>query len=486
MINKMNEFALKGYLYNEIGRLETKETELENEILIRDILMEIVEILNSNIENIADNLLLLNLQIPLVCTRKAGMKIYDKLYDIVYMLNGCKKIMDEEEFLENRDYKKYLKCFNSTKHYFEEELNKINIEIENINKIYNFDTKISCRKTLTAFKYNQVISEEQIVELSKTFEWSNLDMDNRIRAIEIIRRHNELVINKRQNSNRISKSQVSLMLDKEFDNYDDIYIEDLHDKKIYDVSAQTYINLINECNDVDEIETYLDKPSEMGNEEDILEYDYIMTKIIKYYQQRMIEIREMIYDKDFYIDEEYRDIIVEDFNTLVSKYNRIRYIYNIEKYKYEREIVSNIGEKPDVNNVFYASPLGSKKTYLENDMEDATNENLDILPILIKKLKTNTLTTKERKTLNENKSLKKARELRKGQIRIFYFHLNNNNYLIVGVGTKKDNNDMNLCTRMAKRNRNINIEEISEQERAEKTYQKMLEYVKENKRSGNR
>src|SRR5699024_10156805 len=135
--------------------------------------------------------------------------------------------------------------------------------------------------------------------------------------------------------------------------------------------------------------------------------------------------------------------IVDDFNKLNSIYNRIRYIYSQENLLVSNKEIKEVKEIK--NNIFYASPIGSEKTYLENDVENnITEENLEKVSLLIDKLKTDTLSEEENKDLTKNKKYRGYKELRKDQIRVIYRHINNNNYLIIGVGTKKTDNDLTL------------------------------------------
>ena len=138
---------------------------------------------------------------------------------------------------------------------------------------------------------------------------------------------------------------------------------------------------------------------------------------------------------------------------------------------------------PTVNNILYAKTKNNK-IYIMDDITKISEENLLKVKILLNKLRTNTLSGNESKALIENKKLKGYRELRKDQIRIVYLHLGNNNCLIIGVGTKKADNDLNFYNKMVEREASLKIEDYAKE--ADKITEKINSYVKKNQRKGSR
>lgn len=72
----------------------------------------------------------------------------------------------------------------------------------------------------------------------------------------------------------------------------------------------------------------------------------------------------------------------------------------------------------------------------------------------------------------------------KKQIRIVYLHLGNNNCLIIGVGTKKADNDLNFYNKMVEREASLKIEDYAKE--ADKITEEINSYVKKNQRKGSR
>ena len=87
-----------------------------------------------------------------------------------------------------------------------------------------------------------------------------------------------------------------------------------------------------------------------------------------------------------------------------------------------------------------------------------------------------------------NNILKKQLELRDDQVRVIFYPLTDNNYIIVGVLTKKKDNDNDGYSKMAFRNKEIDIstEEkyIKEQERSKEVEERYTKFIEDKKRKG--
>ena len=108
---------------------------------------------------------------------------------------------------------------------------------------------------------------------------------------------------------------------------------------------------------------------------------------------------------------------------------------------------------------------------------------------LINGFKKNTLRRKEVASFTSvDRSMASFFELRDDQIRIIFYSLGNNNYVIVGVLVKKKDNDLNAYNKMANRNKNIDIsdEEKYQKEllKAKEVEKRYLRFIEENKRKG--
>lgn len=275
-----------------------------------------------------------------------------------------------------------------------------------------------------------------------------------------------------------------MILDTEFDKFEDIYVENSNFKKEYNNIFELYKNFIDNVSNPEDIKEIIDKPS-LEENPNIERFEYIMIKLLNYYQSKMLEIKNIIYDEDCYCNEDFKKEIIQEFNIIRSRYRKIMYVYNTEKLKLERQDILDT-ELPTVNNLFFAQTI-SGNIYVESDIMEIAKENLGKVSLLLNKLRTNTLAGSESKALIENKKFKGYKELRKDQIRIIYTHLSDNNYLIVGVGTKKTDNDLTLYKKMIDRNINYDLSnfECSLNEN-DKVKIKIDDYIKENQRKGSR
>ena len=120
-------------------------------------------------------------------------------------------------------------------------------------------------------------------------------------------------------------------------------------------------------------------------------------------------------------------------------------------------------EIPVVNNLFYAFPNGKTEqdlSYFEKDIEKVPKEYLSKVKKGLDMLRTGTVYGSFGKTFNSNnKNTKGYSEIRDDQIRIIYKHLTDNNYLIMGVFTKKDDNAPRIYDNICNRPSNIILEE---------------------------
>lgn len=135
---------------------------------------------------------------------------------------------------------------------------------------------------------------------------------------------------------RIEKTQIEMMLDTEFDKFNMIYIENKDDKSEYDNIFELYKSFIDCIENPEDIKEIIDKPS-LEEKPNVEKFEYVMVKLINYYQSQMIEIKNMIYEEDSYCNEELKREITREFNILKHKYQKIMYVYNTERLKLEKK-----------------------------------------------------------------------------------------------------------------------------------------------------
>lgn len=489
MKSNMNEEILKSFLDNKMDELEKQKNDLEEYEIEKSILEDIIlSISVDDYDEVLNNTKALWFQLPLIYDKNISYKIIDKLYDVLYNIKAYKKIYDENDLEEEQEYQNSIKKFNSIKTMFKKRKNDVEKQINYINNICNKYTLKQLKRIVNSLEYEQIINSEQIEVLSKMLFSSNFEIKDQIIAMELIKIHNINIKNKLSKVPSISETSILDMLNVEFYSFDKPYIDDLRKRKEYDIETKTLKVLVEQSDDENDMEEIIVKPSEI-DEYDEEKFDYIMIKNIIQLEEKLNEFIELIKEREFYMDEECAEEITINYNNTKRKYDKLIDIYIKEKSNMQKKDVEK--EKlPTINNIFYASNSSNSKSYLEQDLENIAEENLDKVRYLINGLRTDKLNPLERKNITNNNKYKECLELKKDQIRVIYKHINNNNYLIIGVATKKDNNDMTLLTKMAKRNSYIDIstrENLArEMVKSEEIKGKVLLYIENNKRKGSR
>ena len=480
----MIKTELKVILTNHINNLESLKEE-SYDIEMEEVLYNhLFKTLNSSDYNkIYEHIDMSCLLISSLFESNLAKNINDKLFDIIYNLQQIENICGEDA-IEEKEFQMNLKNLETLKKFLNQNYQKIISRKKEIEKVYSFNKLIFTKRILSELNYSQIINNFEISNLKYILDDADVSIEDQVRITEIIRKHNMLIANKLQNSRRLEKTQIEMMLDTEFDNYENIRIANNKDKREYDNIFELYKNFIECVDNLEDIKEIIDKPS-LEENPNVEKFEYVMVKLLNYYQSQMMEIKSMIYEDDSYYNEELKREITKEFNILKHKYQKIKFVYNTEKLKLERKEIIDT-ELPTVNNIFYARTT-SDNIYIEDDITEITNENLKKVRILLNKLRTDTLSLNESKPLIENKKFRGYKELRKDQIRIIYTHLGDNNYLIVGVGTKKTDNDLTLYTKMINRNVNYNLDNIEDcLEESEKIKVKVNEYIEQNQRKGSR
>lgn len=146
-----------------------------------------------------------------------------------------------------------------------------------------------------------------------------------------------------------------------------------------------------------------------------------------------------------------------------------------------------IDEKEEKNHIFYAF-RNENTTYLEKDLEGFNPHYLEKVNRLINRFKLGKLSRDEIKGLKSNNILKKQFELRDDQVRVIFYPINENNYIIVGVLIKKKDNDNDGYSKMAFRNKEIDISTpekyMIELEKSKKVEERYLKFIEDKKRKG--
>lgn len=336
------------------------------------------------------------------------------------------------------------------------------------------------RKILSGYKYGGLINNNQIKLLEQVMNEEKVKSEYQVRIFEQTRIHNDT-----QKNQKISYT-VLKMLDEDIKLYEFTNLETFDFKNKVDSMIKFYLQMIKKSDDIKEL--YEIFPTLKDQTISYEEFDYTFKKILNELILLLHESKEAISKKDIYNDIELRKVVIAEYNEIKQKYNKILYYFNTEILYYK---TNNIVQEESYNNLFYAFPPNGRESYIEKDLKDIPEEYLEKVKKLLDKLKENNLNSSEITVFrNTNKRLKNFQELRDDQVRILFKRIFDNNYLIIGVGIKKTDNDLKMYFNLSNRNQEIDITDSL-------TYNRNLEissmieenidsYIKNNSRKGTR
>lgn len=223
------------------------------------------------------------------------------------------------------------------------------------------------------------------------------------------------------------------------------------------------------------------------------EFNYILVKILDDLQDSLITFYELLIEKEIYTNMHERIEAIKSYYNALDRYITIsKYYDSINTYEeddIDTQTISKENKPKEVKTVIYSHSPNSSKARIISDMKDIPHEYYTQVTDLIDRFKSDDLQKGEIKQLQNNRHLDKLTELKNDQIRITLRHIKGNLYCIMGVATKKDNNDMHMYNTMA--NRLMPLVNTDESLKKELEFAKIVEtelasIVKEKGRKGNR
>lgn len=190
------------------------------------------------------------------------------------------------------------------------------------------------------------------------------------------------------------------------------------------------------------------------------EYNYIIVNIMDSYLSDLLAFYEILIDEDIYHDRKQRLLAIEDYYRILDKYLCLREYYEknneneiqeIVVEEVEQEIIQD-DDKPKKEIIYSRSSVNPLKAFFIADMDDVPYEYYETVYDLIDKLKNNTLSVKESKSLvRSNNNEAGTMELLHDQVRIVYRHVKDNIYCVLGVFVKKANNRREIYNKLSAR-----------------------------------
>lgn len=430
---------LKNSLYETVNEFDLKHIEKQNLHFRYTMLKSIANILND--DHIKDDLFILGEQIKIVYGNNST-NIISKLGNIIYGIEAYKRKISKDE-LYKIEYDKLVLQLEQVKEIFRKDMITTLKEKDDLDKIYNLESYKTYRRIISKLKYNQIIDHNELELLKEYFNNKNLSDIEQIKLFEKIRLNNSRISkeNGAMYSNAFDGKEVFKILEAGFVSYDKPYINSVELSKRIDNEAYGYFNtLIN-----------IDNTDEFLNNLDLSSYKYVekqrlVVGMIEEIQGKLLDLRELISQKDFYLDIETKNEIIKDYHNLQNKYLALSEYYdNLE----EDLVITGTRKKERI--LIFLEPNASRqeKTYFEKDMEELSKTQSKVTKNLLEKFIYDMCASNEIGSFNNSK-LEKFKELRdpgtgggkeRGQVRIIFRKLKDNYYLIVGMFLKKDRGD---------------------------------------------
>lgn len=466
---------LKENLYEKVREFNENYIEREYFELKYYLLLNISNILENN--NISGNLFELEEQIKIVYNNESE-QILNKLNDTLNRMKIYKSKLSKDSFYEE-EYNKALKELNSFKEMIDKEkivtLKRINL----INSKYPFELYKKYSSFISKLKYEQIIDSNDLEIIKKYFDNIGLNDIEQIKLLEFIRLNNSKISRDRgfRHSGALSGKEVLKMLGLGFVKYDKPHITSIERAKRIDAEALAYANTIQ---NLKEIDSFLDELN--LSDYNFSEKQRLVVVVISQLQNKLLELRELISSKDFYLDISIRDEIIREYNSLAQKCKIMDLYYN----NIEEDIEIEEDEKP-INKLIFLEPVSSEqeKSYFERDLKDIEGEYLKITFNLLSKFIYNRSTLREIEPFSSGR-YKKYIKLKdrgghgrnRGNVRIVVRPLKDNYYLVLGMAIKKDEVGSTIYDTIIGRYYNIELtDELIEKN--ERTLDNILKYMKQ-------
>lgn len=461
---------LESNIHSEILSYESDEKEYESIEFRMGVLNKIISYLQiTNVSELKDKFKAYDLQLSLIYSEVEKQRI-------------SKITIQYIEDLSTKNVQKNQKSIEILLHYIKEEYTQLNTKKEKLESYIrkNQVRIIDYRKILSNFKYNNSINNNQIQLIEEIMDNEFFSSKNQIQILEQIKNHNN------QQQGLENKDTILNMINENIELYDFSSLESFDFKNKVTPMIDSYYQMIMSVNDVTKLYNFL--PTLKDQTIDLEEFEYIFKKILNKMISVLQGCKQSIVEKDIYDDEVLRNVVIAEYNKMKQKYEKIFYYFDNEIQYYKNNDQQTVIEQESINNLFYAFPPNGRESYIEKDLKDIPKEYLERVKNLLDKLKTNQLNPRESAGFGGNNRLKEVRELRSDQIRILYKKIFKNNYLMLGIGVKKTDNDLNMYYTISNRDQTIDLSTVEKYdcnlEVSSEVEEQINSYIKTNSRKG--
>lgn len=461
---------LESKIYSEIFSYESDEKEYESIEFRMGVLNKIISYLQiTNVRELKDKFKAYDLQLSLIYSEVEKQRI-------------SKITIQYIEDLDTKNVQKNQKSIEILLHYIKEEYTQLNTKKEKLESYIrkNQVKIIDYRKILSNFKYNNAINNNQIQLIEEIMNNEDVSPKNQIQILEQIKNHNN------QQQGLENKDTILNMINENIELYDFPSLESFDFKSRVTPMIDSYYQMIMSVDDVTQLYNFF--PTLKDQTIDLEEFEYIFKKILNKMISVLQGCKQSIIEKDIYDDEVLRNVVIAEYNEMKQKYEKIFYYFDNEIQYYKNNDQQLIAEQESITNLFYAFPPNGRESYLEKDLKDIPKEYLERVKNLLDKLKTNQLNPRESAGFGGNNRLKEVRELRSDQIRILYKKIFKNNYLMLGIGVKKTDNDLNMYYTISNRDQTIDLSTVEKYNRnlevSSEVEEQINSYIQTNSRKG--
>lgn len=470
--SKMTVTKLKELLYLKICELsEVSEKYKTNETKLA-LLSDVVKMLDGNMDEVIVNKINLDLLLDNIFIDDDRYNM--RLNSILYLYKQYKKMSNQEE-CEN--------CLNELLDLKNDLINeREKIDTEQIYYKGNINDFEIYKKILSKLKYRQMITKEEFGIIFNFLHEQKLEDKIIVDLCE------QIVVFSNDINNKFDKTFDKYaflnLLKTGFERFPDIHIENKNEivnrAKLLLQLSKSYNGNIMEF--TEQLPFLLDSGMQ------IEEYKCLYVEIMKQIQNEIKDLIDNACSEEFYMDEEVKKIIMDEYNENVRLYNVVRNHFDteIDNYNYYLQNNNESNEKEIKTNITFLVSDEDGKSFLERDLKDIRHEKLEDLNDLLIKKRYEFLSRDEFKPLINNKKFRGFNELKTDQIRVIYKRLNYNNIVILGAAEKKDDVDIPMLTRIVSRFKKYYVEALQNTIDHELILESVCEYCEKNKREGTR
>lgn len=422
-------YKLREFLFKYIGNYLSLEKQADDFSYNISLYEDIINILSHCVHGNYDEILTLNILLDTLFGNK-----YDDLIQCIYSNKKLSllNIRDKNLITKINGYFDEIKReYNSLKEKHYELVKKLNNDKEKY---------ISARRTISSLKYFQIISKDDIRNISLLLKTENNEELDCSMVVESLFVHNKNVLSRQKGFVFSDKYKFVNLLSLGFEK---IELPDVSDESKLNKIADAIIDIFENYDERIETEDYAKILPVIGVEvNDSDELKYVLIKVLESIQIRMSREIEALKDEDFIMDLEIKNMIASLCYELINRYIFIRNYMDSEVEKYEKEELSDepleveeeVGKK---KNLFYLMNSNGK-CYFLSDVENIEYEYLGKIYDYIEEFRNGTIAVKDDRAMVTLSKMKKFKEIRGDQIRIIYKKIGDNDYLIYGVFIKKD------------------------------------------------